>query len=147
MFRLTEFRVNETAIMMPMDYNNTEIVQLDQLGWDLAVQMFTEPTPEYGYYQISLDQKFNYINQTTGLPQSYTVITPLELEHCGLGFNYPDKDELKFKGIDKYQCLKNKTNLAIGGTFLSNVYQYISISVFPCMNSSKSNVTCASPEA
>lgn len=36
--------------------------------------------------------------------------------------------------------------MAIGGTFLSNVYQFLSIHVFQCVNKTDSNITCASEE-
>ena len=66
---------------------------------------------------------------------------------CGIdSFDYPDLDEVKFKKIPTYFCVKNKTDLAIGGTFLSNFYQYLSVTLIPCINSTNSNITCRSNE-
>jgi hypothetical protein len=71
--------------------------------------MFTEPTPEYGRYEVALEQKIIFTNETTGLSDFYFTSYPLDLEYCGISFNYSNKDEIIFKGIDKYYCLKNKT--------------------------------------
>jgi hypothetical protein len=73
--------------------------------------MFEEPTPEYGSYEIALEQKINYIDETTGLQSFYFTSYPLELELCGTKFNYSNQEEIIYKGIDKYYCLKNKTQL------------------------------------
>jgi len=57
----------------------------------------------------------------------------LEMELCGETlFNHSDLEEIKWKGIDNYYCVKNKTMLKMGGSFLADVYQSIVISLNPC---------------
>jgi hypothetical protein len=40
-----------------IDYNNTELDNLNELGFDLAFKMAVEHTPEYGYYEVFLRKK------------------------------------------------------------------------------------------
>ena len=69
---------------------------------------------------------------------------PLTLVKCGFtDFNYSMKDEIKFKGIEKLYCIKEKQDFKIGGSFRSSVYQTIAIISTPCRNSTDSNITCA----
>jgi hypothetical protein len=50
MFHKSEYVVMQSLITDPVDYSHTELIQLDELGFDLAVLMEPEPKPEYGSY-------------------------------------------------------------------------------------------------
>jgi hypothetical protein len=51
------------------------------------------------------------MNETTGQLDIKRTTTLLEKELCGTKYNYSNQEEIKFKGIDQYYCLKNKSNL------------------------------------
>ncbi len=48
--------------------------------------------------------------------------------------------------VDSYFCLKNKTAISFAGTYLSDLWRLIIIEIKACVNSTDSNVTCASPD-
>jgi len=50
------------------------------------------------------------------------------------------------KGIPTYYCMPQKSELSVGGTFLTAKYRLIEIKLYKCMNSSDSNITCATEE-
>ena len=43
-------------------------------------------------------------------------------------------------------CIKDKSKMNIRGTYTSDNHQTIMINVYPCVNSTGSNITCASIE-
>ena len=70
-------------------------------------------------------------------------VRDLEMVRCGLdNFNHTDKEEMILKGIENYQCIKNKSEFFIGGTFLADTFELLAVAVKNCRNSSDSNVTC-----
>lgn len=49
--------------------------------------------------------------------------TKLETTICGTdNFIYDDKAEIKFKSVDTFTCIKDKSYLRAGGAYLSNEY-------------------------
>jgi hypothetical protein len=71
------------------------------------------------------------------------------LEHilCNTtNLNYTDVDEIVLKGVDKMRCIKNKTELALGGTFSAAEMRTYLFSFEICVNSSSNNFSCASIE-
>ncbi len=52
---------------------------------------------------------------------------------CGSDyFNYTNFEEVQYKGVDKFLCIKNKSELLIGGTFYSKDFYLMQIKVIPC---------------
>ena len=73
--------------------------------------------------------------------------TKLELVKCGTEyFNYSNKAEILSKGINNYLCIKNKTWMSTGGVFTTNIYQYLVVTMVPCLNNTNSDITCAQKE-
>jgi len=71
----------------------------------------------------------------------------IALVKCGEdGFTYDNKEELQKKGIPSYYCMPNKTEMTVGGTFLTSRYRLIEIKLYKCINSTSSNITCATEE-
>jgi hypothetical protein len=119
---------------------------MNELGFDLAWRFRADPTPEYGSWEVLKRQNINVKNETTGVTSTIYLTTTVETEKCGLNFNYSNKEELVFKSIDTCYCFKNKSELAIGGTFLSSFYQTLTFKIHACINSTTSNITCKSAE-
>lgn len=71
----------------------------------------------------------------------------LELVTCGYNnLNYTNLDDLSHRDDPTYLCLKNKTELYMGGSFYSDYFELLVIRILRCTNSSSSNITCASKE-
>jgi len=55
--------------------------------------------------------------------------------------NHSNWTDAKTNGLASYQCLDEK-DFEIEGQFFANSFQYVTINLDMCKNSSKSNVTC-----
>lgn len=72
---------------------------------------------------------------------------PLELVPCGLdNFNYTDKEEIVFKDVDTFKCLKDKSKLRLRSTFAAKHFNMLDIRLYACVNSTDKNFTCKTPE-
>eukprot|EP00347_Sterkiella_histriomuscorum_P010692 403375291 len=133
------------------------------LGFDAAFSTSIPLTREYGEIQVFLDTQQRKLNQSTGkigkqIMNNLNLVVTLESKQldlllCGFdNYNYPNKEEMKFKEVDTYQCIKDKSQMIIGGTFQSTVFQYLRVFLVPCQNSSAAvysdgtKLTCKSVE-
>ena len=74
------------------------------------------------------------------------VITDVPIEVCDIskvGSNY--RELFKKKDLDNYYCVKD-FNLFLEGHQTYDVYSYMKIEFFPCVNSTENNNKCASKE-
>mmetsp|Transcript_15113 Transcript_15113/g.14695 ORF Transcript_15113/g.14695 Transcript_15113/m.14695 type:complete len:237 (-) Transcript_15113:761-1471(-) len=70
------------------------------------------------------------------------------MEKCGDSlFNHTDPEESSLKDIGNHYCATNKSQFRIGGTWMAERFEFVQISLNPCINFTDSNVTCASSEA
>lgn len=57
-------------------------------------------------------------NTTTNISSTVSTLTPLDLISCGnSNFNYSNSEEYAIKGVSNFMCIKNKSALAVGGTY------------------------------
>eukprot|EP00347_Sterkiella_histriomuscorum_P013918 403362858 len=129
-----------------------------ELGFDIAFTTSFPLTKDFGEFQMFQDTQVRKLNITTGMMGkniqllNYEIdptITSkqLELVVCGIdNFNYENKDEIKFKQLDTYTCMKDKSQLTIGGTFQSVLFTRLRIFLVPCQNSTASSIVCKSDE-
>jgi len=70
----------------------------------------------------------------------------LEMVDCGLeNFNHTDKEDMKVKEVNtQYSCLKNKSEMGVGGTFRSKKFEYIQILLNTCNNKTSGGIVCKS---
>ncbi|CDW82771.1 UNKNOWN [Stylonychia lemnae] len=91
------------------EYIDPEIVQLSQNKFDVAFTTNQPLKPEFGEIQVFFDNQTRVYNSTT---------QKLNLVLCGTQhFLYQDLEEVIFKGIDKFLCIKDKSFLKTGGAF------------------------------
>mmetsp|Transcript_10095 Transcript_10095/g.10045 ORF Transcript_10095/g.10045 Transcript_10095/m.10045 type:complete len:166 (-) Transcript_10095:121-618(-) len=69
------------------------------------------------------------------------------LERCTKEiFNHTDPEEFDLKGLKEDYCIKNKSLFRIGGSFKASNFEFLNIKLRHCINSTDSNVTCATQE-
>ncbi len=58
--------------------------------------------------------------------------------------NYSNTDEILIKGVDSMLCVKNKSELALGGLWTAAKYLSFSVTFKICENSTANNHSCSS---
>eukprot|EP00347_Sterkiella_histriomuscorum_P022997 403336350 len=125
---------------------NPMMYDVGAFGFDIAVGASTPIDPKYGGIVIYHTTQDRIFNETTNLTDIVNTDINLELVQCETeNFLYADKQEVIFKGVNRFQCIKDKSYLNIGGTFLSSQYKYLKILLIPCQNSSQNGPICATP--
>eukprot|EP00347_Sterkiella_histriomuscorum_P014095 403362186 len=121
--------------IIQQQYYDPEIISLSDNGFDIAFTTSQPLYPNYGEIQVYFDNQTRVYDEATQKIVTTMIPTRLELNKCGLnGFLYDDLTEVKFKGIDNYMCIKDKSYLKTGGAFQSNKYQYVRVYLVPCQN-------------
>lgn len=118
-----------------MNYTNPEIIPFNELGLDLAFQLFPSIQPKYGNITISQNNFVNELDPATGVTLPKEYVTPLEYSLCGSNgtyYNYSDQEMQDLFAVDQYFCIKNKSAISFAGTFLSDLWRLIIIEIYPC---------------
>jgi hypothetical protein len=69
----------------------------------------------------------------------------MELVTCGTtNFNFTDSSKIITAGINTRLCVKDKSQLNMRGVFTSAICNFLDVRLYACVNSTTSNVTCAS---
>eukprot|EP00347_Sterkiella_histriomuscorum_P003431 403364318 len=107
------------------------IIQSD-LGIDIAFGTYFDIDPRYGKI-IATHESFQYKD--------------LELVKCkDQYFNYRGKNDSTYQSIYNFLCIKDKSQLQIGGAWTTNRLEEIDVQLIPCSNATTSKVVCATPK-
>jgi hypothetical protein len=99
------------------------MVQINELGFDFSFQIDTPITPRYGRMVLYMETDYRIYNATTGINDYVRIMKELETVTCGTtNFNYSDSSEILRKGMNNNLCLKNKSEMVIGGTFFTSIF-------------------------
>jgi hypothetical protein len=97
--------------------------QINERGFDFAVAPLFYMAPSYGRMGLARNTNTREIDPVAGEELYITKQVELETVQCGLdNFNYSDTSEILMKGITNYTCIKNKSDMIIGGTFFTNFF-------------------------
>ena len=131
-----------------MNYTNPLMVGVNEFGFDFAFKIDNPMPPDIGTMILYKEVDHRIVDNVTQQHIDFIVdLRELETVECGTtNLNYSDPDEILRKGFDSYACLKNKSEMQLGGTFFDDIYSLMNIRIFACVNSSDNNITCASPE-
>lgn len=94
--------------------------------------------------QISLFQNIRYNNGS-----AFATRTELQQINCSMYFDYFNSLNVSASfdgdGLKTGYCFDNR-NISIGGAYVSDYFANIEYSIFKCVNSTNSNITCKSTE-
>eukprot|EP00347_Sterkiella_histriomuscorum_P014560 403360411 len=117
---------------------------IGEFGFDFAIGIRSVVEQKYGKLIVEHVTQNRVYNQTTNSTVIQMDIKALQMVYCGVdNFSYEDKQEIYFKGVDKFLCVKDKSFLTVGGAFLSKQYKFLLIRFEICNNSTFNN-SCAS---
>jgi hypothetical protein len=100
------------------------MVKFNEIGFDFAYEMHNPMPPEYGTLNLDYISMDRTLNKTSGLYSNVWRSTPIETVLCGTtNFNFSDEVEQTVKGIASLNCIKDKSFLTLGGTWLSTSFR------------------------
>ncbi len=114
----------------------------------MAFQLWPNVQPKYGYIRIFQSNFENEIDPELGITHPTQNIKFLEYSLCGTNgtyYNYSDMVVQELFDVSSYFCIKDKTAISFAGTYLSSLWRLITIDIMPCINSTDSDVICATP--
>jgi hypothetical protein len=119
----SDLTTNTNEYIKAVNYTNPEMVQINELGFDFSFQIDTPITPRLGRMALYREIDYRLFNETTGVDDYVTDLEELETITCGTeNFNYSDSSEIIRKGINEYFCLKNKSEMVVGGTYFTSIF-------------------------
>jgi hypothetical protein len=124
----TDTKTTSNVFIKAVNYTNPEMLQVNDLGFDLAYELNVPMTPNYGIMTLNYETDYRIKNNVTGEEEQIFDSRELDVIRCGESyFNYTDVSEINKKGINEYWCLKNKSEMLIGGLYFSDIFKSINL--------------------